>query len=195
MRTRARLLRATLKLVAERGAEALSLKDAAKVANVSRAAAYQHFRDRDHLLHEVKSGISDLLVKFSVDMPPGSVEERMYRAAVLILQNMEASKLVVMDALANKGLKSDHPLYKLLLRNLKELRSSGRGRRDLDVEMSTFILLGGVCSIIMLGRHYGLKDIEGLAGRFSRAWNRQLREGIFTKRTPRNTKRRRPGTH
>src|SRR3546814_19457829 len=53
--TRAKLLQATIDLLADKGADALSLKEAARIAKVSRGVAYQHFQDRDHLLREAKA--------------------------------------------------------------------------------------------------------------------------------------------
>src|SRR3546814_6819334 len=44
--TRAKLLQATIDLLADKGADALSLKEAARIAKVSRGVAYQHFQDR-----------------------------------------------------------------------------------------------------------------------------------------------------
>jgi len=177
--TRTKLLQATVRLLAEKGADAVSVKEVARIADVSRAVAYQHFKDRDHLLREAKSGTADLLLKFVLDMPSESIEERTLRAARLILRDMETSKIFIMDTLAGKGIKKDHPIYKMLTKNLKELKARGQGRLDLDIEMATFILLGGVSAIMMLGLHYGTKNVEGLARRFTLEWSRQLHGGIF----------------
>jgi AcrR family transcriptional regulator len=50
---RAALLHAARNLLADRGTGAFSLADAAKIAGVSAAAPYRHFRDREALLGEV----------------------------------------------------------------------------------------------------------------------------------------------
>jgi AcrR family transcriptional regulator len=47
------LISAALQLVIERGAENFSLADACRVAGVSTAAPYRHFRDREELMAEV----------------------------------------------------------------------------------------------------------------------------------------------
>jgi AcrR family transcriptional regulator len=47
------LLEAARKLIEEHGAFGFSLTEAARLAGVSPAAPYRHFRDRDALLHEV----------------------------------------------------------------------------------------------------------------------------------------------
>ena len=60
-KTRAKLLQPRFALVGEKGAAALSLKEAASRAKVSRGAAYIHFEDRDQLLKEATTWISDRL--------------------------------------------------------------------------------------------------------------------------------------
>jgi AcrR family transcriptional regulator len=58
---RAALIAAALDLVAQGGAEALSLRDLAQSLGVSRAAPYRHFTDRDDLLATVAAqGFEDL---------------------------------------------------------------------------------------------------------------------------------------
>lgn len=55
------LIDATRLLVAERGAEGFSLADACRLAGVSTAAPYKHFRDKDEILREVvKQAFRDL---------------------------------------------------------------------------------------------------------------------------------------
>src|SRR6266404_9450021 len=61
METRAKLLQATIDLIAEKGPDALSLKEAARRAKVSRGVAYLHFVDRDELMSKARSWISDQL--------------------------------------------------------------------------------------------------------------------------------------
>jgi len=191
IQTRAKLLQATADLVAAKGVDALSLKEAAKIAKVSRAVAYQHFKDRNHLLREAKNWISDRLLEFVTDISPTSIEERVNQVAKLVLGHPEASKLLVTDALAGKGLERNHPLYKLVVETLEEFRISGGSRKDVDVEILSFIMLGSVATILMLGQQHSGGDIEDLARRFTREWSRILREGVFVADGPIPSKRRR----
>ena len=47
------LLQAALGLIAEKGAAGFTFADAARMAGVSAAAPYRHFRDRDELLSSI----------------------------------------------------------------------------------------------------------------------------------------------
>lgn len=179
--TRARLLQATIGLVAEKGADALSLKEAARIAKVSRGAAYQHFEDRDHLLREAKSWISERLMEAVAEVDSASMDEHVEQIARLVLNNREASTLLVADALAGRSLDASHPLYKLTLKVLEGFRAGGGARSDTDVEVLSVIMLGTVATLIMLSHLPGGGDTGDLARRFTREWTRILREGIFRK--------------
>lgn len=182
--TRAKLLQATIELVAEKGAAALSLKEAANRANVSRGVAYLHFDDREQLLNEAKIWISEGLqngVKLFKDAP---IHDRTFHTTKLVLSHPEASKLMIADAMAGEDLHHRHPLYKLVLRLLKELKESGQARADIDLEILTYIMFGSIASTIMLGVQRKGEDLDKLSERFANEWNRILQEGIFAKPSP-----------
>jgi AcrR family transcriptional regulator len=179
VQTRAKLLQATSDLIAQKGVEALSMKEAARRANVSRAMAYQHFEDRDHLVREAKSWLSGRLMQFISDVSDASVEDSVGEVARLVLNNVEASKLFMADAFAGKNLDARHPLYKRVLQILEEFKASDKARADIDVEMMSFILLGSIATLIMLTRLREQHNSEALAQRFTTEWSRVLRHGIF----------------
>lgn len=191
--TRAKLLQATIELVAEKGAAALSLKEAANRAKVSRGVAYMHFEDRDQLLNEAKAwiseGLQDGVKRFDAN---ASIHDRTFHNTKLVLSHPEASKLMLSAAMAGTDLDREHPLYKLVLRMLKELKASGKVRPDLDLEIITYIMFGSIASTIMLGAQRKGDDLDELAERFTNEWNRILHHGIFAKVADRedNTSRR-----
>jgi len=179
--TRAKLLQATIDLVAEKGPDALSLKDAARAAHLSRGVAYQHFKSRNHLLQEARTWMSDRLMDSLVTLRDASTEERIAHVAKLVLEHRDASTLFISDALAGRVLKADHPLYRLLLEILEEFRLSGRARSDMDVEIMSFIMVGSVGTLIMLSQLRNGGDRDELARRFTAEWSKVLQQGIFRK--------------
>ena len=94
---------------------------------------------------------------------------------------LEASKLLITDAMAGKDLAREHPLHKLVSGALKELKASGKARADIDLEILTYIMFGSIASTIMLGEQRKGQDVDELAERFTNEWNRILVQGIFTK--------------
>lgn len=183
--TRVKLMRATMELVTEKGAAALSLKEAARRANVSRGVAYLHFEDRDQLLSEAQQWISEGLqngVKhFEAD---ASLHDRTFYTTKLVLDHPEASKLMITAAMGGTDLDRQHPLYKLVSNMLRGLKESGKARPDIDLEVLTYIMFGSIASTIMLGAQRKGDDMDWLSERFTHEWNRILQEGIFLHGAP-----------
>jgi AcrR family transcriptional regulator len=177
--TRSKLLIAAVDVIAEKGAEALTLKEAAEVAQVSRAVAYHHFKDRDHLVSEAQAWITDMMVEFVSDVGGGSLEEKVYQSTKLVLNNLEASKLVLMEAVTGKGFKRNHPLYRILRKTLTNFIESGEVAEDLDVEVLSLILLGSASAMILLGMYNKRISTDVLAQRFTKEWTRLLTEGVY----------------
>jgi AcrR family transcriptional regulator len=145
--TRAKLLRATIELVTEKGAAALSLKEAANRANVSRGVAYLHFDDRKQLLNEAKFWIFEGLQNGVRLFDKGSsLHDRTFYTTKLVLSHPEASQLMITAAMAGKQLHRRHPLYKFVVSLLKELKASGLARPDIDIEILTYIMFGSIAS-------------------------------------------------
>jgi AcrR family transcriptional regulator len=178
--TRTKLLRATMELVSQKGAAALSLKEAARVANVSRGVAYLHFEDRDQLLQEAKTWISERLQegvrKFDSS---ASLHDRTVHTSKLVLDHPEASQLMITDVMEGKNLSRGHSLYKFVLTMLKDLKASGMARPDLDVEVATYIMFGSIAATVMFGAQRKGEDADALAERFAKEWNRILQTGLF----------------
>jgi AcrR family transcriptional regulator len=190
--TRAKLLRATIDLLAHRGADGLSMKEVARAANVSRAVAYQHFADRDHLLREAQSWLSDRLLDSVKDLDSSSMEAQVNSVAKVVLRNREAYRVLIADALAGKDVDSEHPLHKVVGRMLEHSKASGDARDDIDVEILSFIMIGSVATLVMLSWRSDEAGIDALAARFTAEWGRILRQGMFMK-AKRSARRRREG--
>jgi AcrR family transcriptional regulator len=181
--TRAKLLQATIELVTEKGAEALSLKEAARRANVSRGVAYLHFDDRDQLLNEARNWISERLQEGIRGFGKhGSLYERTFHGTKLVLDHPEASRLMINAAMGGAHLDSRDPLHKLVLSHLRKLRAAGKVRADVDIRILTYIMIGSVASTIMLGAQHKGESTQRLAESFTNEWTRILREGIFIRR-------------
>jgi AcrR family transcriptional regulator len=180
IQTRTKLLQATVDLVAEKGSEALSLKEAAGRANLSRGVAYQHFKGRGHLLREAKRWISNRMADGvrQLELVSAPLEERIGHGAKLLLNNREAAKLLLADQIAgNFG--ADHPLHKLVRGMLKDFQARGEAREDVDLEVLTCIMFGINAAILMLGEASGSDDNDVVAERFAHEWARILSDGIF----------------
>ena len=176
--TRSRLLQATVEILAQKGADGLSIKEAATLAKVSRGVAYQHFEDREHLLSEAKGWITERMLESMQNANPASADDLLLHMARLILTNRDAATLLISDAIAGRDLSMTHPLNQLLVRLLAQMKSSGQARADLDLEVLSYIFLGMVSTLVMLSR-LPASDTEMLAQRFTREFSAFMRQGIF----------------
>lgn len=174
-----KLLQATVDLVAKKGADALEMKEVARAASVSRAAAYRHFEDRDHLLREAKQWLSDRLLESVVEPESAALEDQIYQAAKLVLSNPAASRLWIADALDGKAHDPNHPLYKTMIQSLEQLKASGDARHDIDVEVLTSIMFGVVATMMIFNEQQEETDVENVARRFAAEWTRILSSGLF----------------
>lgn len=179
VQTRARLLQATVELLALKGPDGLSIKEAAQLANVSRGVAYQHFSDRDHLLREAKGWITERLLESIQNSSVASADDVMLHVARLIMQNRDAATLLIADSIAGRELSSDHPINRMVTQTLKHMQTTGEARADLDVEILSYIFLGMTSTLVMLSRLPD-SDPEELAQRFTRELSNFIRHGIFS---------------
>jgi AcrR family transcriptional regulator len=187
--TRAKLLKATMELVAENWAAALSLKEAARRAKVSRGVAYLHFEDRGQLLEEARSwiaeGLQEGVRRFDRN---ASLHDRTFYTTKLVLDHPEASKLLIIDLLSGSEGHREHSLFKFVLAMLKELKTTGEAHVDMDVEIMTYIMLGSIAATVMFGAQHQGEDVNGLSERFANAWNRVIRQGFFQDRELSNSR-------
>lgn len=179
-KTREKLLRATLELVAEKGVDALSVKDVASRAGVSRSVAYLRFEDRDHLLKEAACWISEQL-QIGINQPAddSSLYERILYTTELVMKNPEASKVMIIDAIAGGGLGLCDPLYKEVAGRLRALKRRGGIDRDLDVEIAAFIHIGSIAATLLYRNRHKEMDGNKLAARFAKTWSNVLLKGMI----------------
>ena len=134
------LIDAGIKIINESGEEALSLRKAAAACNVSHAAPYAHFKDKDELLEAIKKSVTD---KFTEELEAavkdaGSADEAliaMGRAYISFFSRnpdyfmfLFGKQNISAHLQMNKEDKADYPQFLLLSRyynkQLKELQKA-----------------------------------------------------------------------
>ena len=125
------LLEAARKLIEEHGAFGFSLTEAARLAGVSPAAPYRHFRDRDALLAEVaKSGFDRFAARLDMAWNNGvptplSAFDALGKAYLAFAREEPASYAVMFESgVGDRRRGRDDPRRRARLRCIAE----GRGR-------------------------------------------------------------------
>lgn len=89
------LIEAAVRLISEKGAEALSVSELARAAGLNRTTVYYHFPGRDAMLAAVREWSGQELAKgMQLDMPQ---EHRADRITRFVLENPELVKLWIDD--------------------------------------------------------------------------------------------------
>ena len=157
------LIDAGIKIINESGEEALSLRKAAAACNVSHAAPYAHFKDKDELLEAIKKSVTD---KFTEDLEAavkdaGSADEAliaMGRAYISFFSRnpdyytfLFGKQNISAHLQMNKEDKEDYPPFLLLRKYYKKhLKENGikKSSEEQEIEMiKTWAIVHGMASI------------------------------------------------
>ena len=157
------LIDAGIKIINENGEEALSLRKAAAACNVSHAAPYAHFKDKDELLEAIKKSVTD---KFTDDLEAavkdaGSADEAliaMGRAYISFFSRnpdyymfLFGKQNISAHLQMNKENKDDYPPFLLLRKYYKKHLKENNikiSSEEQEIELiKTWAIVHGMASI------------------------------------------------
>lgn len=136
-RTYQNLLAAAVSLMAEGGAQAVTLVEAARRAGVSRNTAYHHFHNRDRLLEAAMRDIDHQLEKIvdgsrTYENPYGIV-------AGLTIENESLMRSRIFEIL-DQGV--NHPYVRVLRERFRVFAATGRLQPGVDPDIAALIGVG-----------------------------------------------------
>lgn len=143
--THAALIETAVRLVSDKGMEALSLSEVAREAGVNRTTIYYHFDSRDALVAAVREWSSrQLAAAFSLI---ASSAERTRYIARFVIENPEVIDLWSEEFLAPGAIVERYPEWEGLVGGLAEQLRSNPETADMDAEayctmMLTWAMLG-----------------------------------------------------
>lgn len=161
--TRSAILDAAQSILAQDGAEALSVSRVANLAGVNRGTAYQHFLTKEDLIEATMERVSHQLLEAVFEETeehdyPGNdgidadlqhlpdVIKRMagftMRMAKFTVENPDISRIWLFDVLSKKDPKED-VFYKRFLQAIERLASSDVSEPDIDTEALAVLMLSG----------------------------------------------------
>lgn len=161
--TRAAILDAAQSILAEDGAEALSVSRVANLAGVNRGTAYQHFLAKEDLIEATMGRVSEQLLEAVFEESQADEEpiddglepdlqhlpdviKRMagftMRMALYTVDNPDISRIWLFDLLSKNDPKDD-VFYKRFLQAIERLASSDVSEPDIDVEALAVLMLSG----------------------------------------------------
>jgi len=161
--TRSSILEAAKTILAQDGAEGLSVSSVAKLAGVNRGTAYQHFQVKEELVRATLDWVSHQLLDavfeggdLDGERPEGlpqpdlehlpdvinGMAEFNLRLAEYAIENPDIGRIWLYDVLSRKNPKED-VFYKRFEQALEGLAASDASEGNLDVQALSIIMLTG----------------------------------------------------
>lgn len=137
--THAALIECAIRLVADKGVEALSLSELARETGVNRTTIYYHFKDRDDLVAAIREWSADRIGQ--AFQPGASIADRTRYVTRLVLENPEALGLWTEDFLSPGDIRSRYPDWDDLVAGLGAQLRDRPDTADVDPEVYSVILL------------------------------------------------------
>ena len=143
--THGTLIETAVRLVSEKGMEALSLSDVAREAGVNRTTIYYHFDSREALVEAVQTWSSRQLA--AAFAPDSSREDRTRYIARFVIEHPELIGLWAEKFLSPGAIAERYPEWDALVAGMREQLGSQPATADIDPEayctlMLTWAMLG-----------------------------------------------------
>lgn len=127
------LIEAAVHILAEKGAEALSIAAVSRAVGINRTTVYYHFDSRDALLAAVKAWSSGQLGKgFSPQVPQ---RERIDYIMRFVLENPALIKLWIEDFVSRGDIRNSYPQWDALVAALRLSLAAAHPDEAIDAEV------------------------------------------------------------
>lgn len=135
------LIEAAVRLISEKGADALSVAALARTVGINRTTVYYHFESRDALLADVKAWSSEQLARaFAPDAPQADCIDYIAR---FVLEHPELIKLWIEDFVSPGDIRTSYPQWDRLVKGINARMAALRPEDQIDAEVYCVILLAG----------------------------------------------------
>lgn len=166
------MIEASVRLISEKGVEALSITALARAVGLNRATVYYHFADREALLAAVSAWSSSQIVQgFTAERPQ---PERIDFVGRFVLENPDLLKLWIEKFISPGDIRENYLKWdEFVAANAASLKEAG----DVDVEVyCTLMLVGAIIGPrVFQGSVRPDLDNEAVIERFRKEHQRMLR--------------------
>lgn len=174
------IIEAAVRIISEKGVEALAMAAIARAVGINRTTLYYHFDDRESLIEAVKLWSSEQLTRgFNPELPQ---RERIDHIARFVLENGELIKLFIEDFIAPGDIHTRYPQWDALVKGVERDIASQDGE-PIDAEVYCVILLTAAFIAPRVYRNSVRPDlgIEEIVERFRKEQMRVLRQDRLLK--------------
>jgi len=136
--THEELIETAVRLISQKGVEALSVSAVAREMGVDRTTVYYHFKTREAMIAAVKAWSSQRLAAALHSIAPRA--ERIDYIGHFVLENPELIKLWIEDFVSPGDIRDSYPHWDELVKSMRASLAAPRGV-DADAEVFCVMLL------------------------------------------------------
>lgn len=169
------LIESAVRLIAEKGVEALTIAALAREVGINRTTVYYHFDSREQLIEEVKAWSSAQLD--DAFKPDKSTDERMDHIYRFVLENPELLKMWIDDYLAVGDIRTLYASWDDLVEGIRQHFKDTVLENDIDPEVFCINLLTSafIGPLVFKNSVHPEADIETVVERFKKENLRMLK--------------------
>jgi AcrR family transcriptional regulator len=137
--THQELIETAVRLISERGADALSITALAREMGINRTTVYYHFDSREALLHAVANWATGQLSRgmdHNLSRP-----ERIAHISRFVLENPELIKLWIEDFVSGPDIRDSYSCWDALVQGTQQRLAEENPGEDVDAEIYCVMLL------------------------------------------------------
>jgi AcrR family transcriptional regulator len=137
--THQELIETAVRLISERGTDALSITALAREMGINRTTVYYHFASREELLHAVSSWATAQLAKgmdHNVSQP-----QRIGHISRFVLDNPELIKLWIEDFVSGGDIRDSYSCWEPLVEGTRRRLAEANPGEEIDAEVYCAMLL------------------------------------------------------
>jgi AcrR family transcriptional regulator len=137
--THQEMIETAVRLISEKGVDALSIAAVARRMGMNRTTVYYHFESRETLIAAVKVWSSEQLARaFELNAPQ---QERIDYITRFVLENPELIKLWIEDFLSVGDIRERYPHWDALVNGIKTIMATDPANEAVDAEVYCVNLL------------------------------------------------------
>ncbi|MYM64170.1 TetR/AcrR family transcriptional regulator [Pseudomaricurvus sp. HS19] len=170
------MIETAVRLISEKGLEALSIAAVTREMGMNRTTFYYHFESRDALINEVKVWSAEKLAEAFDDSRPQ--RERIDYITRFVLENPDVVKLWIEELITGGDVRNSYPHWDALVNGIAQSTGSRTGEDAIDPEVFSVILLTSaiVGPLVFRNSVDPGADIGTIVERFRGERVRQLKE-------------------
>lgn len=178
--THRELIETTVRLISQKGVEALSIAALARAVGINRTTVYYHFETRQSLIQAVTAWSAEQLTK--AFKGGTSQHERVSYITRFVLENPELIKLWIEDLISVGDIRTRYPPWDRLVEGIRQTFAAIDPDDPGDAEVYCVILLTGaiIGPRVFKNSVCPAQDSDTVVERFRHEWQRLLRQaGLF----------------